>query len=331
MIRDQNHDPSYSLLFHLLQERPGIADFVKSAELDDNQLDTLPDSAFAWPERRLFPIDTAENTVLSSLYREKTAAVPANVDDLLARARAVYGVKDLWDRSQAHVKTAAAAPVEETWILPRHKRLRIKTAEDVKTAEKVLLEQYPRLSIEDRAEGFINLVKVARDKNVALAPRTHQMAGMTVCTAKTAADFIECRRMATSEPLFQRAYEKLAAAFKGRGIISDRDELVKVADAVAKVDRLAGLEGRYDKTLPDPIQTVFNTTKLAEEMVNLAGREIELSKLAAMPATFWGDIVGDEMLSEITDGGGGVDASKLAAVISTLPLDLKIILKNQVP
>jgi hypothetical protein len=97
------------------------------------------------------------------------------------------------------------------------------------------------------------------------------------------------------------------------------------------VDKLAGLGKHYDKKIPDPIQTVFNTEKLAEEMIDLGGgREVALSKLAALPSTFWEDVIGADMAKEVTTGGN-VDASKLAAVIPTLPLDLKIILQHQVP
>jgi len=334
MIRDQNNDPSFTMLYHLLEHQPEVAAFVKHAELDNTAADQQPPSSFAWPDRRLFPIDSAESTVLSSLYRAKVAAVPVEVDELLKTAQDIYGVKDLLARSQAQEKVAQAAPPVEkpVFLLPRLGRLRIKTAQDVSVAEGLLLDQYPKLSIEDRAEGFINLVKVARELQVKLRPKTHQMAGMTVCTTKVAMDFIEARRCATKVPLFQTAYEKLAASFQGKGeFIQDRDELVKVADALARIDAMAGVQGHYDKRLPDPIQTVFNTTKLAEETVDLCGRSVAVSKLAAMPSTFWGDVIGPDLAKEIMDPGGSVDATKLSQILPTLPLDLRIVLKNQIP
>ncbi len=327
--RDQYHDPSFAVLHHLLKGSPNVAEFVKHAELDETKVAELPDRMFAWPARRLFPIDTPENTVLSSMYREKCAAVPAEVDDNLQRAQEVYGVKELL----LTVKTAEAPPpiTEDDFLLPQHKRLLVKCAADVKKAEEILLEQYPRLGIEDRATGFINLVKKAQDFNVTLEPKTHQMAGMTVCTTKVAMDLIEARRCATQDPLFQTAYVKLAAALQGRGeTLQDRDELLELAQAVARVDKLAGLGKHYDKLMPDPIQTVFNTTKVAEEMVDLNGREVALSKLAAMPVTFWEDVIGPDMAAEVTTSGD-VDAAKLAAVLPTLPLDLRIVLQHQVP
>ena len=329
-IRDQYHDPAYGLLYHTLRERPAVAEFVKHAELNPSEADTLPDSAFAWPEQRRFPINTAENTVLSWAYREKCAAVPVEVDVALKKAVDIYGVNYIIEAT----KTASAPPPDlvEDYLLRTHKKLRVKTAADVKVAENILLEQYPRLSIEDRAEGFTNLVKKARDFNVSLEPVTHRMAGMTVCTTKTAMDWIEARAAAVKEPLFQTAYEKLATALKGRGEeVHDRDELLALTDTLAKLDKQAGLDKFYDKKLPDPIRTVFNSEKIAEEMVDLGGRSVALSKLAQMPASFWGDLVGDDMAREFTDKAGAVDSTKLGELLRTLPLDLKLILKHQVP
>lgn len=328
-IRDQFHDPAYATLYHLLQENPQAADFVKHAELSEEQVGNLPSSAFAWPDKRLFPINTAENAVLSHLYREKCAAVPVEVDEALNKALEIYGVKPLIVRTKV---ASAPTPIsDDEYLLPSVHRLRVKTAEDVKVAEKLLLEQYPRLSITDRAEGFINLVKKARDFGVNLEPETHRMAGMTVCTTKIAMDFIEARRCATKEPLFQRAYEKLASAFQ-RNEIHDRDELVQACDTLAKLDKMAGLEKHYDKDLPDPIRTIFNTTeKIADDNIDCAGRPISLSKLATLPSSFWGDVMGPDMLKEVTDRQGNVDVTKLGQVLPTLPLDLKLILKHQVP
>ncbi|MGD9209347.1 MAG: hypothetical protein PVI90_01155 [Desulfobacteraceae bacterium] len=335
-IRDQYHDPAFSFLYNILQENPLAADFVKSASLDESKAATLPDTAFAWPEKRMFPIDTPENTIISQLYREKHAAIPVEVDTNLRKAIEIYNVQDILTQKKEGATTKQIAIKENEYLLPRNKRLRIKTAEDIKAAkdikaaEKLLLEQYPRLNINDRAEGFVNLVKKAQELNVSLKPATYRMAGMTVCTTKMAQDFIEARRMATKEPLFQHAYEKLAAAFPP-GEISDRDSLIEALNTLTHLDKAAGLESLYDKKLPDPIRTIFNTEKLAEETIDIAGRSISLSKLAAMPSTFWTDIIGPDMLREITDKTGSVDSTKLAQVVPTLPLELKLILKNQIP
>lgn len=325
-IRDQYNDPSFTFLYHILNENPDAREFVKSASLRSEDEVALPDTAFAWPSQRRFPIDTAENTVLSSLYRKKCAAIPADVDAALEKAQGIYGVKELLQRCKEAAAPPPVTDTDEDYLLPEHHRLRVKTAEHVKAAEELLLRNYSRLNIADRAVAFTNLVKKARDFGVTLQPTTQRMAGMTVCTTKVAQDWIEARVAATKDPLFQTAYEKLASAFQGRGeFIQDRDELVAAADALARLDKQAGIDKHYDKRLPDPIRTVFNTEKLAEETVDMAGRAVSLSKLAAMPKTWWEDVVGRDIAPEFAEKTG----EELRQVLSTLPLDLKLIIRNQ--
>ena len=332
MLCDQYHDPAFGMLYHLLQENPTAADFVKSANLNESDTTDLSDKLFAWPEKRLFPINSAENTVISSLYREKCAEVPADVDERLQKAAEIYEVQTILSAPRTKLAATSAPVIQEHVLLPRLGRLRVKTAEDIPVAETLLLRDYNRLNMEDRATGFTNLVKVARDMNVALKPETMRMAGMTVCTTKVAQELIEARRCATTVPAFQKAYEKLAATLDNQQeTLHDRDDLVALADGVAKVDKQAGLDKQYDKAIPDPIRTVFNTTKLAEEMVDIAGRQMAFSQLAELPLDFWEDLVGPEMSQEIGDGTGGVDPGMLHNIIETLPLDLKVVLKNQVP
>lgn len=329
-IHDQYHDPGNAGLFVLLSTHPAVEEFVKHAALESDTAEQLSDRMFAWPAKRRFPIDTAENTVLSCLFRTKCASkVPTEVDNLLTRAAEVYGVQPLLDQ----VKEAAATPpaLEGEYLLPQHKRLRVNSAADVKLAEQHLLREYRRLGIEDRVIGFTNLTKVAQDFGVQLQPVTLQMAGMTLCTGKVAADLIEARRCATKEPLFKHAYTQLANAFHGRGEIRDRDALVKAAQVLAELDQRSGVDKLYDKKVHDPIQTIFNTTKVAEETLDINGRAISVAKLAALPASFWNDIVGPDFGQALMDKTGAIDAQRIREVVPTLPLDLKIILRHQVP
>lgn len=329
-IRDQYHDPAHATLAHLLDENPQAYAYVKTAQLNQADYADLADGQFAWPDRRLFPINTAENTVLSSLYRAKTAAVPVEVDDALRKAQVIYGVKHLLADARSKVAAAPAVPADspEDYLLPNLGRLRVKTADHVSAAENLLHRDYSRLGLEDRATAFTNLVKKARDLNVSLRPETHRMAGLTICTTKLAMDAIEARAAAAKKPLFQDAYDKLASAFRGRGeFATNREELLDVAQTLAHLDKEAGLDRLYDKGLPDPIRTIFNTDKVAEDYADVAGRQIALSALANMPDTFWDDVVGKGLSDEFKTKTG----SELKQLISTLPLDLKLILKSQVP
>lgn len=330
-IRDQFHDPSHTTLYQLLSTHNEVRDFVKSAELDEKMAEQLPDGAFAWPAKRLFPVDTPANTVLSSLFRDKCAAVPAEVDETLRKSREIFEVEELYKRAceeTAQQKQAAFVPTsEDDYLLPKQRRLRVKTAEHVAPAEALLLRDYARLSVEDRSEAFSRLVKKASDLGVEVSPATMRMAGYTLCHAKLAQDYIEARAVSTTDPVLRGAYDKLAAAFARQPEeVADRQELLAAAETLSHLDKIAGLDKQYDRRLPDPIRTVFNTEKVAEATVDMAGTPVALSKLEAMPDTWWQDLLGAQGAQDVV----GLQGEELAQVLGTLPLDLKMIVKNQV-
>ena len=54
-----------------------------------------------------------------------------------------------------------------------------------------------------------------------------------------------------------------------------------------------------------------------------------MARLASYPASFYGDVLGDDLVREASDGRGGVDAEKLAAILGTLPRDMQQMLAQQ--
>jgi hypothetical protein len=58
-------------------------------------------------------------------------------------------------------------------------------------------------------------------------------------------------------------------------------------------------------------------------MINLGGKYAKQSTLLSLSPKFYGDYFGDDILPEITNSGGSLDAQKLAQVLDTLPNDLK--------
>ena len=107
-----------------------------------------------------------------------------------------------------------------------------------------------------------------------------------------------------------------------------RSALMKLAYAIAKMDERAGLEKHYDRRLPDPLLTVFNTDKVASATIDIAGSMVPVDRLSALPASFWADLGGQELADEVAPGGH-VNPQTLATVVETLPMDLKHVLKAQ--
>lgn len=316
------------LLTKLVEDRPKVAALIADTDFDPAEIEKLPDEAFGWPEKRAFPLISREHTAASRVYRENLPMVPAEVDKRLKEACEVYNLpNDLFARE----KRAAAPEDPEDYLLPDIRRLKVTSAEQVKVAEQRLLEGFSRLSIEHRAMACSRLVDKAAQYGATLNPLMHKLAGFTVSSTKVLKDWIEARVEASKEAEHKAAFQKLAGAVKRMPAESrDRASLAKLAEVIAELDKKAGLDKFWGKKLLDPLLTVFNTDKIAGAGVDLNGRFVPITRLASFPATFYGDILGDDIVREAADGRGGVDAHKLAAILETLPRDMKNLLASQI-
>lgn len=328
-VVDQYSDPSFGFLVRQVKAMPAIEPFVKNASIEAGETDSLPDTAFAWPDQRKFPIHSAEQATLSYAYSKLAADVPPEVDANLKQALEVYGIPLDIFTSPATEKVAALA--DDAYLLPDMRLFPVTDAASVKYAEQRVLSQITKLSLENRATACGNLVKKADHFKVALHPEVLKLAGFVVSSTAQVRDWLSARAgvLPIDKHLQKVAYEALADGLRHQPAESrDRPGLLKLASAIAELDEQAGLDRHYDRKLPDPLQTVFNTHKVAAEMVDLNGTMVPLSKLAALPATFWEDLGGRELSDELCPGGK-MDNSKLAMIVDTLPLDLKVILKSQ--
>jgi len=324
-IVDQYHgDPLYTQLHVLMRDYPRARDMVKQADFENAKLavQRLPSSAFAWEDERRYPVHTREDTIASLFYRSKCASsVPPQVDEKLTTAAQIYNI----DRGIfAAQKVAHDAP--RHYALEEEKKLPVNSAVQVKKAEEVLLQDYSVLPLEKRAEAFQNLYFAARRFHVQLEPTSLKMAGVTGSTPQVTAEWIRARSAAAQEPAHQEAYEKLASAVdRMPTYVSDRKALVKLATTLATLDQHAGLSKYYDKKLPDPLLSVFNTEKLAEESVDVAGASVPVSALMQLPPDVWAQVDAPEF-ADLSQG----DPSAFAQAFATLPLDVKVALKAHV-
>ena len=73
---------------------------------------------------------------------------------------------------------------------------------------------------------------------------------------------------------------------------------------------------------------MFNTEKLASDVINLGGHNFSLQKLAQIPVTFWSDALGSDVVRDIAPDGQ-LKISALKDILPTLPRDLKNTLGRQ--
>jgi hypothetical protein len=326
MFVDQFSDPVMAHLVRRVADRPKLAAAIQDFEIDPAERESLPATAFAWPEKRAFPIHSREHAMLSRAYREGVPDVPEYVDATLKEACDVYQIDDAL---YARPKVAAAPPSDDEYLLPDIRRLRVVDADGVKVAQERLRNEGSRLSVPHRALASRRLVEKAAFHGVTVRPEIHKMAGMVVTARQPLVDWLEARREAA--PVEHKdGFDKLARAAKRLPIeLRDREQQIKLAEAIGEMDELSGLDCHYGKRLPDPLLTVFNTEKVAGPGVTLAGRFVPMDRVAAYPSTFYSDVLGPDIVREASDGAGQLDPYKLAAVLGTLPVDMQRMLSAQ--
>jgi hypothetical protein len=322
MIIDQTTDAGFATLRVLSAKFPAINEMAKTAELDSEEFSVLPDSAFAWPERRMFPLHNREHAVLSLAYSKVASVLPLDVRLNLEKAASLYEIDTT---SLSHEEELEKDAGEEYWLLSEQRRFRVASPGDVKLAEQMVHQRYLEFTPVERAEIMQNLVKVAEHYEVPLAPSTKKFAGITLTNTRVLKDWVCARKEAAervNSPL-AKTYEKIAQTFESAPeFVGDKQYQVKLAALLHDLDQQAGITRHYGRKLLDPIQTVWNTDKIAAQCLNIAGKTFDKNMLSSLPVSFWKDAIGDDFAAEIAPGGQ-VDPTALEQIIATLPNDLK--------
>lgn len=316
---DQHHDPGLARLRVLLHSHPMAFDYVKTASFDYDDR-KLPPTAFAWGAKRLFPIHEEKQAAMSWLYAKDDPAVPSEVKTAIKEALDAYGVP---------ADVFAPAPLEKTasaddCLFPENRTYPVRTAEEIKYAESRLLKQVPKMTPQRRADTFVRLFEKAAALNVELSPAALQYAGATQTDPGLLVQTLKARSGATKEASLQNAYDQLARMIQqDPRILLERDTQVKIASALDELDQRADLQKHYDRGIPDPIASVFNTVKRAESSIDLAGKTCPISKLRMMPTSFYADVLGPDVVRELAPGGQFLDQEAIVPIIESLPLDMK--------
>lgn len=330
MLVDQFTDTKRLLLQQIAREYPTTIERVKTASADDPG---LPVTAFAFPEVRRFPVHTPEHSLLSKAYATKQASsVPDNVMQRIDNALELFGV----DAQEMRPKKTAAAdlmpneqPDAEHFLLPQYGALLVKEASDVEVSAEALMQQKNRLMTPTLTQAATRLVEKAAAFGMTedeLPTDIYKYAGMTTCDAGILLDWIEARIGAAPTVECAADFQKFAWAIENNfprgGVIKDRDELIKLAGILEDLDQQAELWPRYDRTLLNPVETVFNMDKISTARTcQLAGHDVPLDKMMAM-ATEIEDILGEDVLDHVKVGDD-VDPEQFKALIETLPGDMQ--------
>lgn len=330
-VIDQYSDPVLSHLYQQIKEMPAIEEQVKTAHIDPRDKQELPDTAFAWEEKRAFPIHDREHAVMSYAYylgADEGVQKEASRYDVKAKIEGALGVFDVPPETFAREKRAFEEP-QDHYLLPEIKRILVSRPEHVKEAEASLKRNERKIPFNQLVPAYARLVKRAQDLGEDVSVDTHKMAGMTQCDPHIVKDWVEARAEACREPLVAAGFSKIASELdKERYIWTDREKMLKLATVISDLDERGGLQEHYGRKLPNPLRTVFNQEKIAGPAMEIEGQDVPMEELLGQSPEFWGDLVGPDMVAEVAPGGQ-VDPQALEQVIATLPADIKMVLLKQ--
>lgn len=324
-IQDAYHgDPTLLVLAEAALERPGLRQ--KLAGYDFVNVESLPDSVFAWPEERRFPVHSEVDTLASIVYRAKIASVPAHVDAALERAVRAWRIDPEVLRVTAPRAKVASAPVEVQYAVPSQKRLPLGSAEQVKVAEEVLLRDgLQALPYTELVEGAKKIASAAETMNLIPSPELRRFAGEGACHIPTLKTHLHGRAAYVKTAEARAAYDKLAHAVQryedfGTEHTYDRPALEKVAQALHELDVKHDMVREYGPRVLDPMRAVFNSTfrtKTAADgqTMTLGGQAVPFAALYRLKEADWRDLGLDDLAGVCA----GRDHRSLEAQLRVLP------------
>lgn len=316
MSTDLYSDAGHAMLRTLLTRCPGAVPLVKTAKLEDSR-DEIPHTAFAWAGPRLYPVHTPEHAAISYLYAKHASAVPVSVLEGIEEALEAYGIDK---KALAEVQVKVAAPVADECVFPDRMEYPVRNAAEAKVAQDALLAQIDKMLPSTRFRVFNKLAALADKHGVELEMCAKQWAGETETDRTKLAQALDYRMTVSGVTETRKAYAKLAEAIQtDRRAMLDPRKRAKLAMTIDAIDKMAKLA----MPVPDAFRTVYNTeVKTGAASCELGGSRVDPSHFARLPASFYSDALGKDVLAECAPGGV-VDGAKVAEIVGTLPTDMK--------
>lgn len=315
---DQNNDTTFSKLREILNDLPQIKPLIKKASVGEEVRNSLNTAAFADRANRRFPVNSAADTILSKAYATKVANLADDVMSEIDTALDMYKI----DRNLFNTTKVAHAKQEPNYLLEGQRKWAINKTTSIKLAEQALYRNKNKLAPKTLSTASLKLIKEARSRGEEVNTRTLKYAGLVQCDSKYARDWLEARAHKATNTKVAEAFTRLSNVMSKVDNSITRDDLIKVSSAINKLDKVAGFTKHYGRNLPDPVETIFNTKTAMQPSLNLGGKDIPLEKLMAVPPEAYGDILGSDIVDEITEGGE-IAPDKLSAILDTLPKDMK--------
>ena len=296
---DQNNDVTFSTLRNILDTYPDVREYVKTASVGESYRASLPLDSFADKSNRRFPLASKQDAVLSKAYATKVANLAPEIMDNIDTALEMYEVPNSIFQN---TKVASNLAEPKKYLLEEQQKLPIDSNTNIKLAEQQLFYNKAKLKPSTLNKAASVLIKEAYARGENVSTQTLKYAGLVQSDTESLTRWIEARAASTNNQAAKSAFDKLASVTKSFDSSVTRDELIKLSSTIEQLDTLGNLTKYYNKSLPDAISTVFNTKIAMQPMVDL-GKQVPLASLLAVDPAVYGDILGSDIVEEISSNG----------------------------
>lgn len=320
-IVDQNVDTSRAFIRKLasLLADKDFGDTVWSIANDFSEERSMSKQAssdkFAYPEARLFPVNTENDTILSKVYfegqRTKIAEdVATKINARLNTYLDLYGVPDSF--SMLAEKVAEKQDFKPRHLMPSAGMFKVATVEDINLAYEAFSTNLGAFSLSGRVEFCKEFAKLATTiRSQELPAVVQRYCGVMDSDLDNVKSLLHIRKTAAVRAGKNgQEYEKLAKSLDDVHTPS-KEELEKLACVIHDIDESYGFtHPRYDRRMPDAYTLVFNKEASTVEEKEREEDDAKSMTKAEIIARF-----GDSALDALETEDGSIDTDKLQALV----------------
>jgi len=244
-----------------------IPDFVKSEAVPEKTASAeLPETAFAWPAEKLFPVTSKAHTWLSVAYLDKHASnigkdEKEHILDNLAVSMKFWGITTDDFQTMMHKKaseTTKGFPLHYRFCGSTHATVHVNSAEEIDKVASSLVESRTEMPWLMRADVALQALNAASSIGCDLQDSTKQSlqktAGFCIASSKKLTQDLLYREALYANHGREDLVEKVASL---RSEYANKESILplefqKIASVLDSLDRFVSLHGTYSPAFAAP-------------------------------------------------------------------------------
>ena len=327
---DQYHDPCNQELVKFASELK-LPEEILKADLNKDAIEKLASSKFAWPEARMFPVHTPEDSLISTVYflnkKSSLGSYAGEIENRLHAAVIAHNIEEpyldiLRQKGRASIYKEATSQNEFALSHGSSGVLPLNDENELLRSADELEKNAHLLGSELSKEASRNIAEKAEYFGVDLEdyPTLRAYCGERGIDFEKAAELMLYRAKRAPTSFLQEAMVKMAQSIL---ILPELDiEFEKVAEFIDEFDKTVGTDKLVRRgTIPDGYNTIFNSPLMTKSAgVTLAGCEYTESDFKALPMEKWSEALGEDFIKAAKDRHGNFSIDQAMNIAATLPL-----------